>query len=128
MYVTQKDQLLDPGNNSKQCLMLVLQIFNTEIFSFELEIWKKQKCQKFNIECSFLIVDFFYHQWTKGVYNTLYQRCIPFAESRRVVLNARMRELLAIISEAGYTYGYHRHGVVRNWFTWSKEFSCDCTT
>ena len=47
-------------------------------------------------------------QWTKGVYNTLYQRCIPFAESRRVVLNAKMRELPGIIAEAGYSYGYNR--------------------
>ena len=90
-------------------------------------VGKEIECDElFGEQCGFLLVDFFYHDWTRGVYNTLYQNYVPFAESRRVVLNAKMRELPGIIAEAGYSYGYHRHSVVRNWFTYTKEFSCDC--
>ena len=92
-------------------------------------VGKEIDCDElFGEQCGFLLVDFFYHDWTRGVYNTLYQKYVPFAESRRVVLNAKMRELPGIIAEAGYSYGYHRHSIVRNWFTYTKEFSCDCTT
>ena len=92
-------------------------------------VGKEIECEElFGEQCGFLLVDFFYHDWTKGVYNTLYQKYIPFAESRRVVLNAKMRELPGIIAEAGFSYGYNRHSIVRNWFTYTKKFSCDCTT
>ena len=90
-------------------------------------VGKEIECDElFGQQCGFLLVDFFYHDWTRGVYNTLYQNYVPFAESRRVVLNAKMRELPGIIAEAGYSYGYHRNSIVRNWFTYTKEFSCDC--
>ena len=55
-------------------------------------VGKEINCmQLFGEQCGFVLVDFFYHDWTKGVYNTLYQKNIPFSESRRIILNAKMR-------------------------------------